>query len=33
MLENFFPEFETVCVRIENEKFDYSPVKEDFFQN
>jgi len=32
ILKNFFPEFETVCVRIENEKFDYCPVKEDFFQ-
>lgn len=33
ILENFFPEFKTVCVRIENEKFDYCPVKEDFFMN
>ena len=32
-LRNFFPEFETVCVRIENEKFDFCPVKYDFFEN
>lgn len=32
-LKKFFPESDTVCVRIENEKFDYSPVKEDFFEN
>jgi len=33
ILRNFFPEFETVCVRIENEKFDFCPVKNDFFKN
>ena len=33
ILKDFFPEFDTVCVRIENEKFDFCPVKNDFFQN
>lgn len=33
ILKNFFPEFKTVCIRIENEKFDFCPVKNDFFKN
>jgi len=33
ILKNFFPEFKTVCIRIENEKFDYRPINEDFFEN
>ena len=33
ILKNFFPEFDTVCVRIENDKFDFKPVSSDFFKN
>lgn len=33
ILKNFFSDFDTVCARIENEKFDFSPVWTDFFKN
>jgi len=32
-LKNFSPEFDTICARIENEKFDFCPIKNDFFKN